>query len=758
MIGLLLPRFARIKVQLPCILLLVMGAPVLPAQQPDEQTAEVPQLWADGVAKIVHGDFSQARDSLARILSSRPGDEHYLQVASWLDQRSSTINTRTELHHQQREQYLQRAKKCMAREQWAEALGWTRNATECSTEEPTFMREPWVQELHDKALHLAEQNEQQRKWAEAGGLYYELKNMFQGHQLYEQKMEDCLDHSRLEAIYGPDSKWQSRLEGITQRMVDDVLKQIHDKYVVDADFKIIAKHALHRLRLLADSESLAAVFTNLKDEAKRDQYIRRLNRLANKIDRAQVYGYKDLADDGNDDAFSMVMTINSQTFELPPELIVYEFLEGALSADQTLDEFTSMIWPVEFAEFEKHTQGHFPGVGIQIMLEDNQLTVVSPLEDTPAFRAGIQPGDKITHVDGVSTDGMPLPRAVQVITGPIKSKVVLTLYRDKQSFDVELIRDEIEIKSVKGQERISNSEKWNFLIDPEFRIGYIRLTNFAENTTAEMRKAVNDLQDHRARGLILDLRFNPGGLLKSAIEVSEIFLPDDSLIVTTEGLHSEPFSKDSQSRGGHVDLPLIVLVNEQSASASEIVSGALKDHGRALIVGERSFGKGSVQNLIPVGASNAHLKLTTAYYYLPSGRLIHKAPESDVWGVEPDIQVKLVPREQHKIYSMRREADVIRGPGAPQPPAHIAALPAEDGALSRPQVSAWLAGPPSLEELEELAYLEETIEYPAVDYQLETALLVLRVQLLEKLGFDILPPVKLGAKEPPTGQHAVVTN
>ena len=368
---------------------------------------------------------------------------------------------------------------------------------------------------------------------------------------------------------------------------------------------------------------------------------------------------------------------------------------------------------------------------------------------------------------------------------------MLTLYRPQaqRSFDVELIREEIKIRSVKGYRRRADSQRWDFMLDPEFGIAYVRVTNFSDTTVPELREALRQIQKNNAKGLILDLRFNPGGLLQAAIEVSEMFLPHDKMIVATNGRRQNRYSRSSRSGDKHCKLPMVVLVNEQSASASEIVSGALKDHQRAVVVGQRTFGKGSVQNLVAVGLADARLKLTTAQYYLPSGQSIHKLPDSETWGVEPDIAVQLVPRERGQIRVMNRQADVIRSeeagsasddeevgekndkaPAADQEPREQPSEDTDEGptadqeqaqqppdgekaADDKPAADV-KEGDPEVDDEE----LEELIEYPAIDYQLETAALVLRVQLLERLGFGILPKVKLGQNTSSERLPAVVTN
>ena len=748
--------------------LLAFGASAGAQERVPDSKAGTDVLWAQGVDGIIHGRFSEARASLARILERKPGEESYHEVASWLDRRSRDNATRTDLQGKQRAQHLRLAKKHMAKEKWEDAFDYVRSARICSLAEAAFMREPWVQKLHDEIVTLARKHEEAGEWREAAGLYYQLTQVYEGNAEYERKLDECGSHSRLEFLYGEDSEWKIRMRGVTPKIVEDALREIHRRYVVEPDLRESAKAGLRQLRLLAESEVLIEMYPGLKNEDDRRMYMRRLDRQIKKVDALEDYSYKDLQA-----AFQKVLDINDQTVKLDRELIIYEFFEKVLGSNGSLDKFTSMIWPVEHPEFEKHTQGRFIGVGIQISRLQNKLTVVTPLEGTPAYRAGIQADDVITHVNGEPTEGMSLTGAVRTIMGPAGTEVVLTIDRPrtKKSFDVTLVREQIEIQSVKGYRRSAESQEWDFMLDPDFKIGYIRLTNFQDTSVGELKNTLQHLQKQGMRGLILDLRFNPGGLLQSAIEVAEMFLPDGDSIVSTEGRRLTADTKSSRSKDRHCKLPLVVLVNGSSASASEIVAGALKDHHRALVVGERSFGKGSVQNLIPVGHTNGYLKLTTAQYYLPSGRSIHRLPESETWGVEPDIEVSLVRRETNKIRMMNREADIIHSEDDDAASEPETPVPAEDSAPAAPAAHGEKPAKPTgdaqpvetqpgteVQIEEEAEEVEELIEYPAVDYQLETATLVLRVQLLQKLGFGILPKVKLGDGRLPSRQPTVVTN
>lgn len=319
-----------------------------------------------------------------------------------------------------------------------------------------------------------------------------------------------------------------------------------------------------------------------------------------------------------------------------PKKLLYGSLRGLLSS---LDPYSTFFTPEEFKEFTSETQGEFGGLGMEVTMENNKLLVVSPIEDTPAFKAGIKPGDWIVEIDGEPTDKMTLFQAVKKMRGKPGTKVTLTIFRKgvEKPFKVELVRDLIKVKSVKTKE-LENG-----------KIGYIRLTQFQENSAEEFEKALKSFKNKE--GIIIDLRNNPGGLLTSAVSIADMLLPKGKLIVYTQG--RDPKNKEefySQSEPV-VDkkIPIAVIVNKGSASASEILTGALKDNNRAIIVGDTTFGKASVQTLIPL-PDGSGVKLTVAHYYTPNGNLIMNK------GITPDIIVKVSEEEEAERAKAEREA------------------------------------------------------------------------------------------------------
>jgi len=301
-----------------------------------------------------------------------------------------------------------------------------------------------------------------------------------------------------------------------------------------------------------------------------------------------------------------------------------DLIENAINGMLTsLDPHSSYFSPKAFRDMQATTKGEFGGLGIEVTMENGWVKVVSPIDDTPAARAGLKPNDFITNIDGESVQGLALSDAVDKMRGPVNTQIKLTIRREGQApFDVTLTRAVIKIETVKSK-----------LVD---NIGYVRLTQFSENTDPGLRKALETLKSSangKLEGIVLDLRNNPGGLLDQAVAVAGDFL-DKGEIVSTRARRPE----DTQRFNAHgpdlaEGLPLVVLINDGSASASEIVAGALQDHRRAILLGTRSFGKGSVQTIIPLPGHGA-IRLTTARYYTPSGRSIQLV------GIEPDIKVQ----------------------------------------------------------------------------------------------------------------------
>ena len=331
--------------------------------------------------------------------------------------------------------------------------------------------------------------------------------------------------------------------------------------------------------------------------------------------------------------------------------LVYGALRGML---QSLDPHSQFLDPDMYKDMKDETAGEFGGLGIVIGTKDGMLTVITPMEDTPGFKAGLLPGDKIIEIDGQPTDGVSLEEAVKKLRGAPGTKVTIGILRPKteEIRTLELVRAIINIPSVKDTELLEDG------------IGYLRVVQFNDPTAKAVHEAVQTLQAQGMRALILDLRNNPGGLLTSAIEVAEKFVRRGDLIVFTQGRNEKPLQTfRAGGRQHYLDFPMVILINGGSASAAEIVAGALQDLRRAILVGEKSFGKGSVQSVLQLDDGSA-IRLTTARYYTPSKRVIHEQ------GIEPDVVIPMAPEDWRQLM-LRKSAPESAEPDKKSGAGHV---------------------------------------------------------------------------------------
>jgi carboxyl-terminal processing protease len=380
--------------------------------------------------------------------------------------------------------------------------------------------------------------------------------------------------------------------------------------------------------------------------------------------------------------------------------LIYGAIKGML---ETLDPHSAFMPPNTYKEMQEETKGRFEGLGIEITMKDEILTVVSPIEDTPAFKAGIQAGDQIVKIDGELTKNLTLMESVKRMRGPKGSKVTITIMREGfgKPRDFTLVREVIPVRSVRHE-----------LLEKQY--GYIRLSQFQEKTDGDFDKAIKALQEEskgNLKGLILDLRNNPGGLLDQAVKVSDRFI-ESGLIVSVEGRKEEQKMKFyAHSQGTLPNYPVVVLVNGGSASASEIVAGAIQDHHRGILLGTHTFGKGSVQTIFPL-KDGAGLRLTTARYFTPSGRSIQAK------GVVPDIMVKLAPPEEEKAEKPEKAAPLPKMPSEKDLDRHLNDV--EKRAPKEKRES------PKKEESKKEERKEEVKEKKPLDNQLERAVDLLK--------------------------------
>lgn len=328
-----------------------------------------------------------------------------------------------------------------------------------------------------------------------------------------------------------------------------------------------------------------------------------------------------------------------------------------------LDDFSQYLEPKDYKELKNDTRGDFGGLGIRLQKVDGFITIITPMPGTPAFKVGLMPGDRILFVDDKDITSLELEEAVELMRGPAGSRVKITISRkDKKTGEYKTLPD-FNFK----REQIVPEVVYHRMLQND--IGYLYMVDFSGHSTEEVKKALTDLKKQGMKQLVLDLRFNPGGLLTGAVDIAKLFLAEKQMIVYTQGRKTEYYQEFKTSANGeYLSLPMVVLVNPASASASEIVAGALQDNKRATLLGQRTYGKASVQQIMPL-AGGAGLRLTIAKYYTPSGRLIHRnyrdESKADEGGIFPDVEVFVEPKEEIKVFQQYN--DIIYTPGKKTP-------------------------------------------------------------------------------------------
>ncbi len=665
--------------------------------QEKQELATVQQLKTEAINSVLQGKFSQTNDLLSRAAATMH-DPLVAQMAGWINQFEKQRSDFAAERHKSYDKAVADVNKLLDNDLATYAIDAAARAYLLADDKTKFRNEKWVDDLIKSSTEMAETADANEQWLRSLRLYADLGSIEPANPEWKERLKLSTRRLRLIALYSPvelkklqdvelkdrdaadkllkpesatqpttkpladesgDSfriDWRETLRGIEIPMLKDALVDAKTNYYRPVDYRTLMIGGLKGLQTVAETRGLEQTFPGLADEAKRNQFVSDIAAQLRIVDAATANNESALLSS----VLFKLRRINDDTIQLPEEVLVSEFADGAFAG---LDPFSSMIWPYDMEEFAKATQGEFSGVGIQIQLdEDGSLKVASPLEDSPAYKAGIAAGDIITHINSKNAKGISLNQAVKTITGPSGTTVVLTVRSpDATVRDHTIERKTIKVASIKGWLHRPGGG-WDYFVDPQQKIGYIRMTNFTKTTGEELDRAISDMTRQGAQGLILDLRYNPGGLLQAATEVTDKFL-DGGVIVSTRADRETPNSPtEAKARrdDAEFDKPIVVLVNQYSASASEIVAGALKDSDRAYIVGERTFGKGSVQMLFPLAARSAYLKLTTSHYYLPKGKNIHRQENSTEWGVDPHLTIEMTPEQMKAAIEARQELDVLR--------------------------------------------------------------------------------------------------
>ncbi|MCC7146915.1 MAG: S41 family peptidase [Phycisphaeraceae bacterium] len=607
----------------------------------------------------------------------------------------------------------------LAQNRLDQALRTAVEANSLSTDPALMLTTPLVRDLVAKAEAQAQASAAEGDWLENLSIYRALYYLFDDHARFRAQMQSAERSVRLLRLYTPhrlkelyqrraerldkkdaepppidEETWQQTLQDVQMSMLWTSLVHASHSHVNAKGYNPLLVGSIDALIALTQTKGLEDTFPVLAETEKVAKFQNDLSRLREKLDKAE----KPLRLGEASATLDQIEQINRDSLRLPQQVLAYEMADGAMS---TLDDFSAIIWPREMEQFSRATQGKFYGIGVQISKRDGRLVVITPVPNTPAQKAGIKAGDIIAQVDGKDTSTWSVDRAVREITGPKGTTVTLAIERMgvETPTPFSIVRDEIPIDSIIGWQRRPD-KTWDYFIDTDYRIGYLRLTNFLPQTADDLDLAINQMQEEGdLNALIIDLRFNPGGLLSAAVEVANRFIPSGPIVSTVEG--DGHVTQEYRARPDHSqpNMPVVLLINQGSASASEIVAGALQDYQRALLVGQRSFGKGSVQDLFKLNSGQAFLKLTTQYYRLPGGRIIHRQPLAQEWGVNPDLEVSMTDKQVADALDMRQEVDVIRDDDTP----------AQEG-KEKPPVA-------------------QDLIRKGVDPQLETALLVLQTRL-----------------------------
>ena len=511
----------------------------------------------------------------------------------------------------------------------------------------------WLEAIYEGDKTVSEKRDALEEKMVIKGTVSEKKKALEEKAVIESMLED-----------NPCETYADRYQKIKSQMFVRGLDVLEFGYVEPVSYGDMAKEVFKRFEYLAEvlkfSDACDSNFTMQYSPDKLGEFAAGIESLKNDYTAESVT----MSRDQFIKLFGQILSLNISTANLPQGVVISHFAESALSA---LDPHTMFVWPKQVEDFEKSMTNEFTGIGVEISKADGFLKAVSLLPGTPAYNSGaIDAGDVIEKVNGENTKDMSVGCAVSKITGPAGTKVKLTLRRpdEDKMREVEITRAKIVVPTTRGWCR-DEAGDWRYFVDDKYNIGYVRVSNFSATTAADLDRVLSSLEAKGMKALILDLRFNTGGFLQSAAEITDMFV-DKGVMVSTQPRIGPLTWEAAHKKGTHPFYPVVILINSASASASEIVAGALSDktYLRAVLVGQQSYGKGSVQTVTDYPGDGAQLKYTMAYYHLPDGSRVkdrwaaEKAGKKD-WGIMPNVKIELRSDEMKKLFDIQRDNDVL---------------------------------------------------------------------------------------------------
>ncbi len=708
------------------------------SNEPDLSTLDVAELDEPNAVRIAarliaKGAFDEAGRLIEQYIAAGSGSFHLSELAELAEQYNRIVERRTaerQKAYEERIGELEKLRSGSAAEvndtnqaadpnDYSAVLAVAARAISFADEKQKqqLLADVFVRQAIEQAKAKAAEFEAKGKWIDSYlACYSWLAAIEPDNEQYTDHAENLIEKADIAGSFedSPCETSKERFEGVKKRMFVRAIDALNFNYVTKVDYRRMALKGVRRCKSLAevvttklsvaDGNSLAVSLGDSFEDFSPpgpNAVSALSSRLGGLLEETQQW-----PEGANKDkflrVFDDVLAFNRTTANLPEQVLIAQFANAAFGA---LDPYTVIVWPKQVEDFEKLMTNEFSGIGVEITKEQGRLTVASLLPGTPAYASGLDARDIIEGVDGMPTKEMSLRCAVKHITGPPGTDVTLTISRPgtDERRQITITRATISVPTIRGWQRTTEGE-WLYMIDDAEKIAYVRITNFSEKTADDLENVLAKLEAEGIRGLVLDLRYNSGGFLESAIDVSDKFLSGD-MVVWTQPRFGIPTYVMAHARGTHPDYPMVILINAGSASASEIVAGALADekHQRAVLVGERTHGKGVVQGITHYPGDGSQLKYTMAYYHLPSGQMVRSREEMEKldrkdWGVGPDIEIKMRGDELRKMFDVQRDNDVLVKAGHDN-----TAAP-----LTRHT-------------------LEETVE---VDPQLAVALLVVRAKLI----------------------------